>query len=164
VEEPADTNMELGKSREYSRDTLEALGLPKPWYFEVWLRDRKRGIAGVVDIVAGSGRFEVVEMKAYRRRSFNHFRLQLMFYAYLATHCLGPVVRAHLVLGDSVRTYPVTEGSLREVSRAVGRVVEVAGSERPPPSPYAGSFSFPTHYFRGLSGEEVHNIPRISRG
>jgi CRISPR-associated exonuclease Cas4 len=139
VGEPADTNMELGRSREYSERVLQSLGIPRPWRFEVWLREPRRGLAGVVDLVGGSGRFEVAEVKAFGRRGFEHFRLQLMFYAYLTTLCLGPVVRAHLVLGGRAYTYPVTDRVLRDVSRLVDRVLEVVSSERPPPTPYAGS-------------------------
>lgn len=139
VEEPAGTSMELGRSREYDEEVLKALRIPRPWYFEVRLRDPRRGVAGVVDLVGGSGKLEVAEVKAFKRRGFEHFRLQLMFYAYLATLCLGPVVRAHLVLGSRAYTYPVTDRALREVSDVVNRVLDVVSSERPPPTPYARS-------------------------
>ncbi len=139
VEEPADINMELGKSREYGRTALNSLSLPRPLRFEVWVRNPSAGLAGVVDVLAGDGRFEVAEVKAYERRGFEHFRLQLMFYSYLVTVSLGPVTKAHLVLGRSYRTYPITERSLTEVSRLVRKVRQVRDLERPPPSPYARS-------------------------
>jgi CRISPR/Cas system-associated exonuclease Cas4 (RecB family) len=71
-----------------------------------------------------------------------------MFYAYLTTLCLGPVVRAHLVLGGRAYTYPVTDRVLRDVSRLVDRVLEVVGSERPPPTPYVGSLRCSRCWYR----------------
>lgn len=148
IEEPADVNMELGKSREYSRTALKFLNLPKPLRFEVWIRNPNVGIAGVVDVLAGDGRFEVAEVKAYERRYFEHFRLQLMFYSYLVTVSLGPVTRAYLVLGRSYRVYPITDRSLAEVSNLVRKVRQVRDLERPPPSPYAGSYKCSMCWYR----------------
>lgn len=139
VREPLSADMVLGTSKPYRADVFERAGIPRPWTFEVPLRSRSLGVAGVVDLVGGSGRYEVAEIKAFRRRSHAHFTSQLMFYAYLTSVVLGPVARAHLVLGDRVKTYSVTDRALREVEGVVERVREIKESERPPATPYAGS-------------------------
>ncbi|MCS7099435.1 MAG: CRISPR-associated protein Cas4 [Sulfolobales archaeon] len=132
VEEPQDFNMAFGRSKSYRLDVLERVGVRKPWSFEVFLRNPSKGIAGVVDVVGGSGRFEVVELKAFRRRSFSHFKSQLMFHAYLVSTTMGPVTRAYLVLDDRVRAYVVNETATRDVERIIEGVRRVRESERPP--------------------------------
>lgn len=139
LREPPSLDMALGSSKPYKPELLERAGIPKPWSFEVKLRNSSLGISGVVDLVGGSGRYEVAEVKAFGRRSHGHFTYQLMFCAYLVSTVLGPVVRAHLILGDRVKTYPVSDRALREVERVIRRVREIKESERPPPTPYAGS-------------------------
>lgn len=132
VEEPPDFNMIFGSSKVYRQDILERVGLPKPWSFEVSLRNSSRGIAGVVDVIGGCSRYEVVELKAFRRWSYSHFRIQLMFYAYLVSTTVGPVTRAHLVLEDRVRTYSVNNHAIRDVEWVIERVREIRDSEKPP--------------------------------
>lgn len=137
--EPPSLNMVLGSSKPYRPEVFERAGIPKPWSFEVVLRNSSLGISGVVDLVGGSSRYEVAEVKAFRRKSYGHFTSQLMFCAYLTSTVLGPVARAHLILGDRVKTYPINDRVLREVERVVKRVREIKESERPPVAPYAGS-------------------------
>ncbi|MEM1962586.1 MAG: CRISPR-associated protein Cas4 [Sulfolobales archaeon] len=139
VREPPSVDMVLGSSKPYRSEVFERIGIPKPWAFEVLLRCKHLGISGVVDLVGGSRRYEVAEVKAFKRRNYSHFTSQLMFYAYLTSVVLGPVVRAHLVLGDRVKTYSITDRVLQEVERVVKRVREIKNSDRPPTTPYAGS-------------------------
>lgn len=139
VREPPSMDMVLGSSKPYRAEVFERARIPKPWAFEVPLRSRSLGISGIVDLVGGSGRYEVAEVKAFKRKSHTHFTSQLMFYVYLTSTVLGPVVRAHLVLGDRIKTYSVSDRALREVERIVKKVREIKESERPPATPYAGS-------------------------
>ncbi|MEM1622682.1 MAG: CRISPR-associated protein Cas4 [Sulfolobales archaeon] len=139
VREPPSVDMVLGSSKPYRAEVFERIGIPKPWAFEVPLRCGSLGVSGVVDLVGGSRRYEVAEVKAFKRRNYSHFTYQLMFHAYLTSVVLGPVVRAHLVLGDRVKTYSITDRVLREVERVVKKVREIKDSDRPPTTPYAGS-------------------------
>jgi len=132
VVEPPDINMELGKPEGPKEDVLIRLGVPKPWRYDVYLRNTDLMIVGVVDLVGGVKKLEVVEFKLFNRRRYSHFTSQLLFYAYLVSKSLGPVHKAHIVLGKNTITYYVTEETLRHVERLVERVREVKTGDDPP--------------------------------
>ena len=73
-----------------------------------------------------------MEVKAFKRRRYGHFREQLMAYALLSERCLGPTGRAVLVLGKRVRTWFVDRLVLEEAERLAERVRLVVESEKPP--------------------------------
>jgi len=134
VEEPPTFSMALGL--DVGRDVKELiarkLNLPKPWRFEVRVDDHREGLSGTVDILAGSRWFAVVEVKAFKRRRFEHFTSQLFFYVYLVNKALGPVRESYLVLGDEVVSYVVDEYVLKKASELVRKVREVKASAKPP--------------------------------
>lgn len=132
VTEPPDINMELGKPKGPREEVLEELKVPKPWRYEVRLRNACLGISGVVDVVGGDRKFEVVEFKLFSRRRYDHFTSQLLFYAYLVSRTLGPVRRAHILIGGKTLTYFISEEVLASVKRLVERVRKVKTCEEPP--------------------------------
>lgn len=135
VTEPSTPSMELGAMEAQARrkeDIARMLNLPKPWRFEVRVKDPATGASGVIDIVAGNRRLHVVEVKAYRRTEIEHFIAQTLFYAYLTNKALGPAARAYLVMGNTVKKFTVTENVLRTVERIINAVKKVKSSERPP--------------------------------
>lgn len=135
VEEPATPSMTMGRlSLEEKEAVARELGLPRPVRFEVPVASRRLGAAGVVDVVAGSRRLTVVEVKRFYRRSYRHFETQLKFYAYLVSYEIAPVHRAVLKLGDRVVEYAVEAEDLRRVEELVGRVRGVVESPSPPPA------------------------------
>jgi len=132
VVEPPTISMELGKPKNPSEEFLIKLGLPKPLRYEVKVKSVKHGVAGVVDVVCGLKKLEVVEFKNFPRKKYEHFTSQTLFYAYLVNVALGPVFKAHLILKDFVRTYAITLETLKRVERLVSEVRESMNSEKPP--------------------------------
>ena len=132
VMEPPDINMLLGRPEGPKEETLEKLKIPKPWRYEVYLRNPSLKISGVVDVIGGVEKFEVVEFKTFGRLRHDHFTAQLLFYAYLVNTTLGPVLRAHMLLGRKVLTYCVTDEVLNQVGRLIKKVREVKTSVEPP--------------------------------
>ena len=134
VEEPPTFSMALGLEvgKDVKESVAKKLNLPKPWRFEVRIDDYGDGLSGTVDILAGSKWFAVVEVKAFKRRRFEHFTSQLFFYVYLVNKVLGPVREAYLVLGDEVVSYVVDEYVLKKASELVRKVREVKASAKPP--------------------------------
>ena len=90
-------------------------------------------MAGVADAVAGSKRLTVAEVKLFKRRRYGHFREQVMAYALLSEHCLGPTYRAILLLGGRVRAWDVDQHALEAAKRLAEKAREVIECERPPP-------------------------------
>lgn len=108
--------------RELRVKVIELLELPRPYRFEVFLEDRKEGLVGIIDVIAGSKSYVIVEVKAYKRYNYEHFEKQLMFYAYITTKVLGPTKEAYLVMGSKVRRYTVSEYELRLISKLIRRL------------------------------------------
>ncbi len=134
ISEPPDINMSLGKSRKPAEAVLEKLRVPKPWRYETYLRDPRLRISGVVDVIGGEKKFEVVEFKYFSRLRYDHFTTQLLFYSYLVTKTLGPVTRAHMILDRKTITYHITDEVLNQVEKLINRVREVKASAEPPVS------------------------------
>ena len=139
VEEPPTFSMSLGLEvgREVKEAVAKKLNLPKPWRFEVRVDDHVRGLSGTIDILAGSKWYAVVEVKAFKRRRYEHFTNQLIFYAYLVNSAVGPVRKAYLVLGDEVIEYIVDEHLLKRAAEVVRKVREVKTCLKHP-SPHEG--------------------------
>ncbi|MEM0297733.1 MAG: CRISPR-associated protein Cas4 [Zestosphaera sp.] len=134
VIEPPDINMMLGRPEGPKENILKELKIPKPWRYEVYLRNPHLRISGVVDLVGGTKKFEIVEFKLFSRLRYDHYTAQLLFYAYLVTKTLGPVLRAHMLLGKKTTTYHVSGETLRQVEKLVEKVRNVKTSEDPPVS------------------------------
>lgn len=133
--EPPTPSMEKGViGADEKEEIARQLGLPKPWRIEVHLRSRELGLSGSVDIVAGSRKLVVVEVKRLKRRirASRHFRVQLMVYALLANQTLGPVREAILYLGGEIHRYDVTQRDLQEARRLVESTRRAMDSEDPP--------------------------------
>jgi len=125
--EPLTISQQLGKKvnlREVTKD------LPEPKYYEVYLRDKKTGLSGVVDVIAGNS---VVEVKTFQRRYYNHFRLQLLGYAYLAERNGFRVREAMLIMEQKVKLkIEVTKDHINYVEKIVNELVEVLEDDSPP--------------------------------
>lgn len=133
VREPPTYSMEAGRAERSRRlEALRSLGLPQPIRLDVEMYSPRLRMAGVADAVAGLRRLTVVEVKAFRRKRYWHFREQLMAYALLSETCLGPTHRAVLVLGGKARCWDVDQRALEEARRLALRVREVVESEKPP--------------------------------
>lgn len=133
VEEPPSKSMELGSlSIEEKEVVANELELPKPIRYEVYVVSRKLRAVGIVDIIAGSRRLVVVEVKKYCRRYFKHFETQLKFYTLLVTKEEGPVTTAILKLGSKILKYRVEYEDLRRLEHLINKVREVKESPSPP--------------------------------
>lgn len=133
VEEPSNPNMELGKISIDEKELIaKELNLPQPIRYEVHIVSKKLKAAGVVDIVAGSKRATVVEVKKFYRHQVNHFETQLKFYAYLVNAELTPVHKAILKVGNKVLNYLISGEELRRVEELIRKVREVREKPNPP--------------------------------
>ena len=134
--EPPTYSMDSGKVRvnaQFKLRVAEELNLPKPWRVEVYVRNPKLGLAGVIDLLAGEGRLVVAEIKAFKRRIqwSRHFRLQLALYALLA-ESLGRVRRAILYMGGDVYEISVSSNLVEEAKRVLEEYMSLLDSEDPP--------------------------------
>lgn len=135
VSEPETYGMLWGREERAARlEKLERFNLKPPLRFDVHLYNPKLRMAGIADAVAGEKRYTVVEVKAFTRKQFNHFRAQLMAYALLCETYLGPTQTALLLLGDKAHAWDVTRETLSETERLALKVRETIESERPPPT------------------------------
>lgn len=134
--EPPTDSMKIAKEEAnayYKEEIAEKLGLQKPWRIEACLRDRETGLGGCIDIIAGSKRVTVVEVKLYRRRWRGHIRVQLIAYAYLANKLIAPVERAILVEeGDVVMDIPIAREHLEAIEKKIERLRRIIEEENPP--------------------------------
>ena len=133
LHEPPTPSMEAGVvDYSYKERVASQLGLPKPYRLEVRVVDKGLGVSGVIDVVAGSGRLRVVEVKAGVRRVGRHHTAQLKVYALLAQRNLGPVEEAILYTSRAVQRLRVTPRLLEEAARSVEATRRAVGSEDPP--------------------------------
>lgn len=133
-EEPLTPSMSLGRDTKASskENIANNLGLPHPRLYELYLRSNRYGIVGIIDIVAGRKRLNIVEVKAFKRKSYEHYKAQLMTYALLATDSLSIVHRAYLVLRNEVLIYQVTHQDLEQARRNIERLWKIIDSPEPP--------------------------------
>ncbi len=134
ITEPPTESMEIGGevNAEQKQEIAKKLKLPKPWRIEVWLEDRKLGLHGKIDILAGTKRLIVVEVKKYTRKGIEHYKNQLLAYALLATRKIAPVTKAILVLGNKTIQYPITHQDLKQAEKLVQKTRKTITSEQPP--------------------------------
>jgi len=125
--EPTTISQQLGKKinlREITRD------FPDPKYYEVYLKDKKTGISGVVDVIAGNS---VVEVKAFKRRHYSHFRIQLLAYAYLADRNGFRVRDAVLMMNQEVKLrIEVNKEHVNYVEKLAQELAETLEDDSPP--------------------------------
>ncbi|ADX84844.1 CRISPR-associated protein Cas4 [Saccharolobus islandicus] len=118
------------KPRELAND------LPDPKYYEVYMRDKSTGLSGIVDVLAKD---IVAEIKAFNRRFYGHFRIQLLSYAYLAERNGFRVKDAILILGREKRLkIEIRKEHIEYVERITNKLVESLEEDSPPvanPSP-----------------------------
>jgi CRISPR-associated exonuclease Cas4 len=112
--------------------TVRCLDLEPPVRVEFPMRSPELRLRGVADIVSGSRRVTVVEVKAYRRHEYSHFKWQLFAYALMAEKCVGPTKTAILVLGERTREYDVTLETLEATKKLVDKTISAVESEKPP--------------------------------
>ncbi|HDD26876.1 MAG TPA: CRISPR-associated protein Cas4 [Acidilobales archaeon] len=133
VTEPVSRSMEFGVvDVNYKVKVADELRLPKPRSYEVSVVSKSLRAAGRVDVIAGSRRVCIAEIKRYMRRRFKHFETQLKFYAYLVTKELRPVEKAYLVMGSKVIKYRVEYEDLKHIEKLIKEVREVKQSPTPP--------------------------------
>lgn len=133
VREPETYSMSKGKQERESRlQIVSALGLEPPIRFDVSLYSPRLRLAGVVDAVAGTRRLSVVEVKLYPRKTYRHFKAQLMTYALLVEQLIGPTRHAILLLSDRQLKWDVTSDTLREAERLIASLRLTVESEKPP--------------------------------
>ena len=123
---------EARKLKALKLQSVQLLGLEPPVRVEVPMRSPELRLRGVADIVSGSRRLVVVEVKAYPRREYEHFKWQLLAYALLAERCLGPTRAAVLVLGSRVRAWDTTLEALKAAEALVRKTIRAVESEKPP--------------------------------
>lgn len=137
IEPPYTPSMMIGVEIQKRLDlekVSEELGLPKPIKTSVYVEDKALGLHGVVDIVAGSRRLHVVEVKAFKRRvkHSKHFLTQLKVYAVMVYRTLGPVEKAHLYMDGVTHTIAIREQTFAEVKQVVEKLWRVVSSPEPP--------------------------------
>jgi len=133
VREPETYGMQWGREERAARlEKLKRFNLEPPLRFDVHLYSSKLRMAGIADAVAGEKRLTVIEVKAFTRKRYDHFRAQLMAYALLCEACIGPTRTALLLIGNKVRAWDVTREALSETERLALKVRQVIESERPP--------------------------------
>ena len=125
--DPLTVSLQLGRKvdlREVTKDLVE------PKYYELYLRDKKTGLSGVVDVIAGD---TVVEVKAFQRRYYSDSRVQLLGYAYLADRNGFKVREAMLIMDNKVRLkIEVTKEHVNYIEETVNKLVDVLENDSPP--------------------------------
>ncbi len=134
--EPPTDSMKIAREEanaNYKEEIAEKLGLPKPWRIEACLKDPETGLTGCIDLIAGSKRLAVAEIKLYRRAKKNHVRTQLLAYAYLANIAVAPVERAILIeAGEVTLDIPITREHVESARRKLEKLRAIISSEEPP--------------------------------
>lgn len=134
--EPPTNSMKIAREEadaNYKEEIAEKLGLPKPWRIEACLKDPETGLAGCIDLIAGSKRLTIAEIKLYRRPRKNHIRTQLLAYAYLANKAIAPVERAILVENSEIALdIPITREHLDSIRKKLEKLKTIIDLEEPP--------------------------------
>lgn len=137
--EPETYSMVRGREERRQRLLkLQEMGFTPPIRIDVQLYSQRFKLAGVADAITGGRRRTVVEVKAFKRKKYNHFRVQLMVYALLSEEVLGPTIRAALILGSRLKLWDVTLEALMETKRLVLKTRAAVESERPPRTQLSG--------------------------
>lgn len=125
--EPKTFSIEEGKRADFS----EIIRLfPDPKEVQVFLFDKDTRLHGVADLIAGE---EVVELKAFNRLKFYHFRVQLLAYAFLAVRGGRRIRRASLIMENRERlSVEVSKEHLEVIESKAYRLREVLDSDSPP--------------------------------
>lgn len=105
---------------------------PETYSMKLGAEERAKRMAGIADAVAGAERYTVVEVKLFKRRKFWHFKAQLMAYALLSEECIGPTIKAALVIRGKPLVWDVDSRVLIETRKLALRVRETLESEKPP--------------------------------
>jgi CRISPR-associated exonuclease Cas4 len=133
VREPETYSMENARQiRALRLQSIQNLVLEPPVRVEFPMRSPELRLRGTADIVSGSKQVTVVEVKAYKRHEYNHFKWQLFAYTLLSEKTVGPTKKAILVLGEKTHTYEVTLETLDATRRLVDKTLKVVESEKPP--------------------------------
>jgi CRISPR-associated exonuclease Cas4 len=134
--EPPTDSMKIAREKadaKYKEEIAEKLGLPKPWKIEACLKDPETELTGCIDLIAGSKRLTIAEIKLYRRARKNHVRTQLLAYAYLANKAIAPVERAILIEnGEIALDIPITREHLDSVRKKLEKLKTIINQEEPP--------------------------------
>ena len=150
--EPATRSMLIASEEidaSYKERVAERLGLPRPWRIEIELRDPETGLVGSIDLVAGSKRVVVAEIKRYKRKRYQHFRTQLLAYAYLANKLIAPVERALLIQEEEIELdIPITKQHLEAIEKILRKIRETIEREEPPPTNKTEKQCTPCQYKR----------------
>ena len=137
IEPPLTPSMKQGIDFQKSlsrNNVVEELGLEPPIEYQVYVEDRELGICGVIDILAGSKRKKIVEVKAFRRniRKCEHFKMQLYTYALIAYRKRMPVEKAILLLEKNKYEFTITKEKLDQAKKTVEKLWKTIQSPEPP--------------------------------
>ena len=136
IEPPLTISMREGIQFQQSMDRArlaEELELPSPRRFEVYVESSRYRLYGVIDIVAGSKRTTIVEIKAFEKKKyFHHFEIQLMVYALLVTEKIAPVHKAILYMKSKPRIYEVSLYWLEKARIVIEKLWKTILSPEPP--------------------------------
>ena len=134
LSEPPTPSMEEGAmvGAEEKLEAARSLGFPEPVRVEVALKSRSVPLEGVADIVAGSRRLVVAEVKRVSRVGRHHIA-QLKVYALLAEESIGPVGEAVLIVrGGRALRLTVTSEVLEEARLLASKAYKASYSDDPP--------------------------------
>ncbi|AWR98100.1 CRISPR-associated protein Cas4 [Acidianus sulfidivorans JP7] len=110
--------------------------LPEPKYYEVHLRDKDSGLNGIVDVLTEDS---VIEVKAFHRRFYEHFRIQLLAYAYLAEKNGFRIRNSILMMNKEKKlNIEIRKEHIEYIGTVVNKLAESLEDDSPPivnPSP-----------------------------
>ncbi|MGC9183792.1 CRISPR-associated protein Cas4 [Caldisphaera sp.] len=131
--EPLTESMGQGKKLK-PFEAANNLKLPKPWKQEVKIIDKELGVSGKVDLIAGENSFQILEVKAFKRKieMSYHFRDQLLVYSYLVNKNIGKVVKAHLYMGGETFSFDINSYSLSYAKSLIIKLKELVNKDDPP--------------------------------
>ncbi|BFH74703.1 CRISPR-associated protein Cas4 [Sulfurisphaera javensis] len=125
--EPETDGLRIGKK---IKEKEIVSSFPNPKYFQVFLRDKSSGLQGIVDVLTSDS---VVEIKAFPRKYFNHFRVQLLSYAFLADKNGFRIKRAILFMGKEMKlNIEVEKEHIEYVEKITEKINEVLDNDSPP--------------------------------
>lgn len=134
---PITPSMERGKeitTPEFKEEVAKRLGLPRPYRLEQPVYYKPLKLRGVVDVIAGTSKLTILEVKSYRRKRkwINHFLAQLITYAYIVEKTMGPVHKAILYHGGDIIEIRPTLGDYERIKQIINKIRKTLKREEPP--------------------------------
>ena len=133
--EPLTPSMETARITADEKEAIaRELGLPEPLRIETPVHDPELGATGVIDVIAGESRVDILEIKAHPRhpRRAKHFLNQLLVYALLAHRNIAPVHRAILYIGGETIEITINNYHLTKAKKLIEKTRQTIQNEDPP--------------------------------